>query len=65
MGLGCGVLDSGCGIWICIGMGTVRLGLRLGSGYRISELVLAFPLGWGLWGRDGGCWPGMLGWDRG
>ena len=40
-------------------MGSVRLGLRLGSGYRISELVLAFPLGWGLWGRDEGCGAGM------
>ena len=40
-------------------MGAVRLGLRLGSGYRISELVLAFPLGWGLWVWDGGCGAGM------
>ena len=65
MGLGCGVLDSGCGIGICIGMGAVGLRLELGLGYRISDLVLGFALGWGLWGRDGGCCRGILGWDRG
>ena len=35
----------------------MRLGL--GLGYRISDLVLGFPLGWGLWVWDGGCGAGM------
>ena len=40
-------------------MGAVGLRLGLGLGYRISDLVLGFPLGWGLWVWDGGCGAGM------